>query len=45
MWVLHLTIEYEVAGPKKPDDPTPVGFDIGESKLLAGCACQDGTST
>ncbi|WP_049935148.1 RNA-guided endonuclease TnpB family protein [Haloplanus natans] len=42
-WVLHVTIEYEVAEPEEPDDPTPVGFDIGESKLLTGCACQDGT--
>ncbi|MFH5801325.1 RNA-guided endonuclease TnpB family protein [Haladaptatus sp. CMAA 1911] len=42
-WVLHVTVEYEVAEPDVPDDPTPVGFDIGESKLLAGCACQDET--
>ncbi|WP_435156794.1 RNA-guided endonuclease TnpB family protein [Haladaptatus sp. DFWS20] len=42
-WVLHVTVEYEVAEPDVPDDPTPVGFDIGESKLLAGCACQDDT--
>lgn len=44
-WVLHVTIEYEVAEPEVPDDPTPVGFDIGESKLLTGCACRDGTPT
>ena len=44
-WVLHVTVEYEVAEPKEPDDPTPVGFDIGESKLLTGCACRDGTPT
>jgi putative transposase len=44
-WVLHVTVEYEVAEPEEPDDPTPVGFDIGESKLLTGCACQDGTPT
>jgi putative transposase len=42
-WVLHVTVEYAVAEPDMPDDPTPVGFDIGESKLLAGCACQDDT--
>ncbi|MFB6194762.1 MAG: RNA-guided endonuclease TnpB family protein, partial [Haloplanus sp.] len=36
-WVLHVTVEYEVAEPEEPDDPTPVGFDIGESKLLTGC--------
>jgi len=44
-WVLHVTVEYEVAEPEEPDDPTPVGFDIGESKLLTGCACRDGTPT
>ncbi|MFB6081094.1 MAG: RNA-guided endonuclease TnpB family protein [Haloferacaceae archaeon] len=42
-WVLHVTVEYEVAEPEEPDDPTPVGFDIGESKLLTGCARRDGT--
>lgn len=44
-WVLHVTVEYEVAAPEQPDDPTPIGFDIGESKLLTGCAFQDGTPT
>ncbi|WP_435102622.1 RNA-guided endonuclease TnpB family protein [Halarchaeum sp. P4] len=44
-WVLHVTVEYEVADPEEPDDPTPVGFDIGESKLLTGCACQNGIPT
>ena len=44
-WVLHVTVECAVAEPDEPDDPTPVGFDIGESKLLTGCACQDGTPT
>ncbi|WP_254546635.1 transposase [Halomarina pelagica] len=44
-WVLHVTVEYEVAEPAEPDDPTPVGFDIGESKLLTGCALKDGTPT
>jgi transposase len=33
-WVLHVTIEYEVTEPEEPNEPTPVGFDIGESKLL-----------
>ena len=37
-WVLHVTVKYELAEPEEPDDPTPVGFDIGESKLLTGCA-------
>ena len=37
-WVLHVTVEYEIEAAEMPDDPTPVGFDIGESKLLTGCA-------
>jgi len=37
-WVLHITVEYEIEAAEIPDDPTPVGFDIGESKLLTGCA-------
>jgi IS605 OrfB family transposase len=37
-WVLHVTVEYEIEPAEMPDDPTPVGFDIGESKLLTGCA-------
>jgi len=37
-WVLHVTVEYEIEADEMPDDPTPVGFDIGESKLLTGCA-------
>ncbi|MGB9964124.1 RNA-guided endonuclease TnpB family protein [Halobacterium hubeiense] len=44
-WVLHVTVEYDVAEPEEPDDPTPIGFDIGESKLLTGCACRDDTPT
>jgi putative transposase len=42
-WVLHVTVEYDVPEPEVPDDSTPVGFDIGESKLLTGCACRDDT--
>ncbi|WP_435348621.1 RNA-guided endonuclease TnpB family protein [Haloarchaeobius sp. HRN-SO-5] len=45
-WEFHVTVEYEVAAPEEPDDPTPVGFDIGESNLLTGCALTDtGTPT
>lgn len=45
-WVLHVTVTYEVADPEEPDNPMPVGFDIGESKLLTGCALTDnGTPT
>ncbi len=40
-WVLHVIVEREVPEPGKMDEPTHVGFDIGESKLLAGCACRD----
>ncbi len=37
-WTLHVTVEFEVPDEPEPDDATPVGFDIGESTLLAGCA-------
>lgn len=43
-WVLHVTTEYEVESPDysaTDADVTPVGFDIGESKLLVGCALDD----
>jgi putative transposase len=44
-WVLHVTVEYEIAEPEIPDDPTRIGFDLGESKLLTGCAWKDETPT
>ena len=44
-WILRVTVEYEVAEPTVPADPTPIGFDIGESKLLTGCAYQDDRPT
>ena len=44
-WVLHVTVEYKIPEAEEPADPTPVGFDVGESKLLTGCACQNGTPT
>jgi putative transposase len=47
-WELHVTVDYEVPEvDSEPTDPevTPVGFDIGEAHLLAGCACQQGTPT
>lgn len=45
-WMLHVTVEYDVPAPETPDDPTYIGFDIGESKFLAGCALTDkGTPT
>jgi putative transposase len=37
-WVLYATVEHPVPDANEPNAPTYVGFDIGESKLLAGCA-------
>jgi len=37
----HIQADYEPTD----DDVTPVGFDIGEAHLLAGCACEQGTPT
>ena len=46
-WVLHVTANYEVKPDHScscnSDDVTPVGFDVGESKLLVGCALRDDT--
>ncbi|MFC7078250.1 transposase [Haloarcula halophila] len=45
-WELHVTVDYEVQEPdydSTDDDVTPVGFDIGEAHLLAGCACENGS--
>ena len=47
-WELHVTVKYEVPEPEYDTDEkdvTPVGFDIGEAHLLAGCACTDGSPT
>ena len=47
-WTLHVTVEFPVEKPDyepTDDDVTPVGFDIGEAHLLAGCACEQGTPT
>nr|WP_233357336.1 transposase [Halococcoides cellulosivorans] len=47
-WTLHVTVEFPVEEPNyepTDDDVTPVGFDIGEAHLLAGCACEQGTPT
>jgi putative transposase len=41
-WTLHVTVEYEIEQPETPEDPTPVGFDVGESSLLVGCAVEQG---
>jgi putative transposase len=45
-WTLHVTVEFPVEEPAyepTDEDVTPVGFDIGEAHLLAGCACEQGT--
>ena len=42
LWTLHVTIEYTIEQPEMPTDPTPVGFDVGESSLLVGCAVEQG---
>ena len=44
-WVLHVTVEYTVEQVETPKKPTYVGFDLGESKLLTGCALQHNTPT
>jgi IS605 OrfB family transposase len=38
--IVHVTIEHDVKDPEPSDDPTHVGFDIGESALITGCALQ-----
>lgn len=44
-WVLHVTANYEFDPTHsyscENDSVTPVGFDVGESKLLVGCALRD----
>ncbi|TYL37190.1 transposase [Natronococcus pandeyae] len=37
-WELHVTVEFSVDEPTEPDDPTYIGFDVGESALITGCA-------
>jgi len=37
-WELHVTVEYTVEEPTEPGDPTYIGFDVGESALITGCA-------
>ncbi len=40
-WTLHVTVEYEVeVTTEMPETTTRVGFDIGESMLVTGCALQ-----
>ena len=45
-WTLHVTVEYEIEDTSElPKNPTRVGFDIGESMLVTGCALQHDTPT
>ncbi|MHC3439634.1 RNA-guided endonuclease TnpB family protein [Natrialbaceae archaeon A-gly3] len=37
-WELHVTVEYSVDEPTNSDNPTYIGFDVGESALITGCA-------
>ena len=37
-WELHVTVEYPVDEPTDSEDPTYIGFDVGESALITGCA-------
>ena len=43
-WALHVTVEYEITDTSEiPENPTRIGFDIGESMLVTGCALQHDT--
>ncbi|WP_312911810.1 transposase [Natronosalvus caseinilyticus] len=45
-WTLHVTVEYGIEDTTEmPENPTHVGFDIGESMLVTGCALQHDTPT
>ena len=35
---MHVTVEYTIEEPTDADDPTYIGFDVGESALITGCA-------
>ncbi|MDG5760260.1 transposase [Natronococcus sp. A-GB1] len=37
-WVLHATVTYSVEEAETDGDETYIGFDIGESALITGCA-------
>lgn len=37
-WELHVTVKYSVEESTSSDDPTYIGFDVGESALITGCA-------
>ncbi|SIR76129.1 transposase, IS605 OrfB family, central region [Haladaptatus litoreus] len=44
-WVFHIAAEYEVDEPDTDGDETHIGFDIGESALITGCALKRNTPT
>ncbi|MFU8866361.1 RNA-guided endonuclease TnpB family protein [Natronococcus sp.] len=44
-WVLHIAVTYSVEEPETDGDETHIGFDIGESALITGCALKRNTPT
>ncbi len=44
-WVFHIAVEYEVDDPETDGGETYIGFDIGESALITGCALRRNTPT
>lgn len=47
-WELLVTVKYEVEGPEysvNGEGVTPIGFDIGEEHLVAGCARTNNSPT
>lgn len=43
--MFHIAVEYEVDEPDTDGDETYIGFDIGESALITGCALKRNTPT
>ena len=43
-WTLRVSIYPDIDDLDFPSEPTPVGFDVGESQLLVGCALQNGNT-
>jgi putative transposase len=43
-WVLHVTVTVDVnsKSDRPMEDMTPIGFDVGISQLLVGCALENG---
>lgn len=45
VWTLDVTANIPTEEQPLPDEPTPVGFDIGKSMLVTGCARQHDAPT